>query len=144
MNQIAPELLMALAGGTAGAAGQQIWASLRSLVRRRPSGQGASGEDELTALDTAADDADRARELAQVLEERARQDPAFAQALEAWRREAEAWGDARTGAGNVHNTISGGTFQGPVVQARDFSNIHFGHTSPGPENDPDDDWPEES
>lgn len=121
MDQIAPELLMALAGGTAGAAGQQVWASLRDLVRRRPAGQGPSGEDELTGLDTASDDAERARELAGVLAERARQDPAFAQALESWRRRAEEWHDARTGAGDVRNEISGGTFQGPVVMARDIN-----------------------
>ncbi|WP_369171131.1 hypothetical protein AB5J49_26070 [Streptomyces sp. R28] len=121
MDQIAPELLMALAGGTAGAAGQQIWASLRDLVRRRPSGQSPEGEAELTALGTAADDAERARELAQVLAQRAGQDPAFAQALATWRRQAEAWDEARTGAGDVRNEISGGTFQGPVVQARDIN-----------------------
>ncbi|MFI6009741.1 hypothetical protein ACIBAG_13110 [Streptomyces sp. NPDC051243] len=121
MDQIAPELLMALAAGTAGAAGQQIWTSLRDLVRRRPSGQGPSGADELTALAAAADDAARARELAGVLAERARQDPAFAQALETWRGRAEAWDAERTGAGDVHNEISGGTFQGPVVQARDIN-----------------------
>ena len=28
--------------------------------------------------------------------------------------------------GNVTNTISGGTQQGPVLQGRDFSNITFG------------------
>ncbi|MBT2675276.1 hypothetical protein J7E95_31640 [Streptomyces sp. ISL-14] len=121
MDQIAPELLMALAGGTAGAAGQQIWASLRELVRRRPSGQASSGEGELTALDAAADDGERARELAEVLARRAGQDPAFAQALETWRHRAEAWDDGLTGTGDVHNEISGGTFQGPVVQARDIN-----------------------
>lgn len=121
MDQIAPELLMAVAGGTAGAAGQQIWASLRDLVRRRPSGRTQGGEAELTALGTATDDAERARELAEVLAQRARQDPDFARALETWRHRAEAWDQARTGAGDVHNEISGGTFQGPVVQARDIN-----------------------
>ncbi|MEV0172713.1 hypothetical protein AB0I00_16545 [Streptomyces sp. NPDC050803] len=121
--EIAPELLMALASGTVGAAGQQIWESLRSLVRR-----GEGGEGELTALDGAADDAERARELAGVLALRASQDPAFAQALEAWRRDAEAaWSEARTGAGDTHNEISGGTFNGPVVQARDINGpMNFG------------------
>lgn len=127
MDQIAPELLMALAGGTAGAAGQQIWASLRDLVRRRPAGQDPSGEEELNGLGTAADDTERARDLAVVLARRADQDPAFAQALEAWRRRAEAWDGARTGAGDVHNQVSGGTFHGPVVQARDINGpLSFG------------------
>jgi hypothetical protein len=122
----APELLMALAGGTAGAAGEQIWMSLRNLVRRRPSDAEAYGEGELTALDQAADSTERATELAEALALRARQDPAFAEALAAWRREAEALEGTRTGAGDVRNVVSGGT-QGTVVQARDVhGSINFG------------------
>ncbi|MFF5844018.1 hypothetical protein ACIP4T_26935 [Streptomyces massasporeus] len=126
MEHIAPELLMALAGGTAGAAGQQIWASLRGLVRRRPEGAEVSGEAELAALDEASDDGDRARKLAEVLMLRAQQDPAFARALDAWRREAEALDAKRTGAGDVHSEISGGDFHGPVVVSRDINELHFG------------------
>ncbi|MGW2649220.1 hypothetical protein ACWC2T_30945 [Streptomyces sp. NPDC001393] len=119
MDQIAPELLMALASGTAGAAGEQIWTSLRDLVRRRHSGAEPSGDQrELTALAEAPDSAERAAELAEALARRARQDPAFGQALTAWRQEAEALEGTRTGSGDVHNTISGGT-QSTVVQARD-------------------------
>lgn len=118
MVPIAPELLMALAGGTAGAAGEQIWMSLRNLVRRRPSDGEPHGESELTALVQVADSAERATELAEALALRARQDPAFAEALAAWRREAEALEGTRTGAGDVHNVISGGT-QGTVIMARD-------------------------
>ncbi|MFH8473761.1 hypothetical protein [Streptomyces sp. NPDC018000] len=126
MDLIAPELLMALAGGTAGAAGEQIWTSLRSLLGRRPSDGEPYGEGELTALAEAADSAERAAELAEVLALRARQDPAFAEALAAWRRQAEALEGMRTGAGDVHNAISGGT-QGNVVQARDVhGSINFG------------------
>ncbi|MFD7135302.1 hypothetical protein [Streptomyces sp. NPDC059894] len=134
VEPIAPALLMALAGGTAGAAGQQLWASLRALVRARPtSGEGRGtageprGEEELAALDEASDDAARARELAGTLALRARQDPAFARALETWRHEAEALPELRTGAGDVSNEISGGTFHGTVVQARDINGpLHFG------------------
>ncbi|MEU6770570.1 hypothetical protein [Streptomyces sp. NPDC046759] len=118
MDVIAPELLMALASGTAGAAGEQIWTSLRDLVRRRQPGREPSDQRELTALAEAPDSAERAAELAGVLARRARQDPAFAQALAVWRREAEALETTRTGTGDVHNTISGGT-QSTVVQARD-------------------------
>lgn len=126
VDQIAPELLMALAGGTAGAAGQQIWASLRDLVRRRPPSGEPCGEGELTALAAAADNGDRARELAEVLTLRAHQDPAFAQALLALRRDAEALEGLRTGSGDVHNEISGGTFKGNVIQARDINGpLHF-------------------
>jgi len=35
-------------------------------------------------------------------------------------------GPVRANIGNVTNTISGGTQQGPVLQGRDFSNITFG------------------
>ncbi|WP_031223615.1 hypothetical protein [Streptomyces roseochromogenus] len=118
MDQIAPELLMALAGGTAGAAGEQIWTSLRDLVRRRHSGGEPGDEGELTALAEAPGNEQRATELAEALARHARQDPAFAQALAAWRREAEALEDTRTGAGDVRNVVSGGT-QTTVVQARD-------------------------
>lgn len=128
MDQIAPELLMALAGGTAGAAGQQIWTSLRDLVRRRPQDEDPVGEGELTALDEATDDERRARELAEALALRAHQDLAFAQALAAWRREAEALELTPTGSGDVHNEISGGTVHGNVVQARDIhGSIHRGN-----------------
>ncbi|WP_369226068.1 hypothetical protein AB5J52_35065 [Streptomyces sp. R39] len=118
---IAPELLMALAGGTAGAAGEQIWTSLRNLVRRRPSHGEPDDEGELTALAEAPDSSERAVELARALALRARQDPAFAEALAAWRREAETLEGVegtRTGAGDVRNVVSGGT-QSTVIQARD-------------------------
>ncbi|PAZ13623.1 hypothetical protein CLM62_23295 [Streptomyces sp. SA15] len=119
MDAIAPELLMALAGGTAGAAGQQLWASLRDLVRPPTQCEEPCEEDELTVLVDTANTAERARELAGALMVRAQQNPAFAQALESWGREVEALGDAVTGAGEVTNTISGGT-QNTVVQARDI------------------------
>ncbi|MEV7979934.1 hypothetical protein [Streptomyces sp. NPDC086519] len=118
MVPIAPELLMALAGGTAGAAGEQIWTSLRNLVRRRPSDGEPYDEGELTALAEAPDNSERAVELARALALRARQDPAFAEALAAWRREAEALEGTRTGAGDVRNVVSGGT-QSTVIQTRD-------------------------
>ena len=122
MEPIAPELLMALAGGTASAAGQQIWTSLRDLVRRRPPSGEPLGEGALTALAQASDDTARARELADVLALRARQDPAFGPALQSVRREAEAIEPARSRSGDVHNEISGtATIHGTVVQAGDIN-----------------------
>lgn len=126
MEPIAPTLLMALAGGTAGAAGQQIWASLRDLVRRGPATGPAGGEGELAALEEVSDSPSRARELSRALAERAEEDPGFARELAAWRRDAEARGGTGTGDGDVHNVISGGT-QTTVVQTRDVhGNLHFG------------------
>ncbi|MEU7061466.1 hypothetical protein [Streptomyces sp. NPDC046197] len=52
-----------------------------------------------------------------------------------------------SGAGWV---VSGNTFDGPsAIQAgnHNWQDVHFGsirHTSPGPENEPDDDWPQET
>ncbi|MFF7749050.1 hypothetical protein ACFZCP_07285 [Streptomyces sp. NPDC007971] len=122
MEPIAPELLTALASGTAGAAGQQMWTALRDLVRRRtdvePNGMG-----ELTALAAAVGSAERAalaERLAQVLAERAGRDSVFADALRAWRQDAR--DVVRTGSGDVHNEVSGGRQQ-TVIQARD---VHGG------------------
>ncbi|MFD9034013.1 hypothetical protein ACFVZW_23150 [Streptomyces sp. NPDC059567] len=112
---MAAELLIALASGTAGAAGQSLWERLRALVRR----EAPASEGELTALDEDTGNARRAHELAEALLLRARQDPAFAEALALWREEAERvqGGDAR-GGGDTRQEISGGT-QKNVVIARD-------------------------
>ncbi|MFC4606253.1 hypothetical protein ACFO9E_00185 [Streptomyces maoxianensis] len=135
MEAIAVQLLMALAGSAAGAAGQQAWQSLRVLVLRRSEGdqegEGAGGEDigglgELTALAEEPGDEERAHALAAALAARAGRDPGFAQRLQAWRQEAEAERGVRTGAGDVRNEFSG-TAHGPVVMGRDFHGpINFG------------------
>ncbi|MFI9630370.1 hypothetical protein [Streptomyces sp. NPDC052042] len=108
---------MALASGTAGAAGQSLWERLRALVRGEAAE--AVGEGELVAFDEDTGNGARARELADALVLRADQDPAFAQALTLWRREAERvhGGDGR-GGGDTHQEISGGT-QHNVVFTRD-------------------------
>ncbi|WP_415949069.1 hypothetical protein [Streptomyces sp. KLOTTS4A1] len=126
MESVTAELLMALAGGSAGAAGHQAWEGLRALVRRRSSArdeQPQSAEGELMAFEGAPEDADRARELVVALRLRARQDPEFAEELAAWGTTAPR---VRTGSGDVHNEISGGT-QETVIQARDINGtIDFG------------------
>ncbi|OKJ64200.1 hypothetical protein [Streptomyces sp. CB02261] len=126
MEVITAELLTALASGTAGAAGQQAWMSLRDLVRRRTAADrmtGApeelpSGEEELVALGEQAESTERARALARVLALRATYDEAFRDALAAWRSTAED-AAARTGAGDVDNRVTGGR-QGTVIMGRDF------------------------
>ncbi|WP_031510622.1 hypothetical protein [Streptomyces megasporus] len=129
METIAADLLVALASGTAGAAGQHAWTSLRDLVRRRTAPEAApdapdapedvpSGEEEFAALEERAESEERARALARALALRAAHDDAFRADLAAWRSTA---GEAvaGTGAGDVHNEITGGT-QGTVVMGRDF------------------------
>lgn len=125
MDPIAPGLLTALASGTAG---QQIWFALRNLVARRPGPEAApDGEGGLVALDATPDSVDRGRELAGTLAGWARQDLVIARALEAWRREAGALPVLRIGTGEVRNEISGGTFQGAVVQGRGVNgSLNFG------------------
>jgi hypothetical protein len=119
---------MAVAGGTASAAGQQIWTTLRELVTRRSRGGELGGEAELTALTQAANSEQRAQELAEVLALRARQDPDFAAALDVWRRQAETLepAPASTGSGDVNNRADG-TVHGNLVQARDIQgSVNFG------------------
>ncbi|MER7516528.1 hypothetical protein [Streptomyces sp. NPDC126499] len=124
MEPITAGLLVALASGTAGAAGQQIWASLRDLVTRRGT---RPGEDEPAMTAEPPRTEERAAQLAALLNERARQDPDFATALETWRRRANAEVAARSG--DVTNQITGGT-QGTVIQGRDFhGDITFGGRS---------------
>ncbi|CAL9287428.1 hypothetical protein SUDANB66_01323 [Streptomyces sp. SudanB66_2053] len=125
MEPVATDLLMALASGTAGAAGQNLWERLRALVQRRPDPQSdaVQGDEEpemgalVVALDEDASDEQRAARLAEGLARRARQDPAFAEALALWRREAEQVSGA-SGGGTQHQEISGGT-QHNVVFTRD-------------------------
>ncbi|WP_431964794.1 hypothetical protein [Actinacidiphila sp. bgisy160] len=130
MEAIAADLLMALASGTAGAAGQQAWTSLRDLVRRRTTADAGreapgevqevpSGEEEFTALDEDAGSVERARALARALALRATYDDTFRERFAAWRGAAEDAAAARTGSGNTDNSVTGGR-QGTVIMGRDF------------------------
>ncbi|MYU25992.1 hypothetical protein [Streptomyces sp. SID8352] len=136
MVPIAPELLMALAGGAFGAAGEQIWTSLRSLVRRRPPEDGASPADpgtdespgsdaELAELEREPGSVERGRRLAAVLTLRAERDPEFARALREWRRAADAC-ERGAGAGEVHNSVSGGRQQNVIQTGEVNGSIHLG------------------
>lgn len=136
MVPIAPELLMALAGGTFGAAGEQIWTSLRALVRRRPSGdelppadlrgnETTGGESELTELEGEPGSVERSRRLVEVLMLRAEQDPDFARALREWRRDADAC-ERQAGVGEVHNSVSGGRQQNVIQVGEINGSINLG------------------
>lgn len=129
MDPVSVGLLAALAGGVGGELGRQSWASLSALVRRpfNRSGRGddegvapavSTGEGELAALEESPGDAARAHALSTALAVRSAVDPGFGTALHGWAEQARL---VRTGDGEVHNEISGGTQHGPVLQARDVS-----------------------
>jgi hypothetical protein len=50
----------------------------------------------------------------------------------------EADGAGREQTGSVKNTVSGGTFRGPVLQGRDFTGLTFGASSAAPASPPED------
>ncbi|WP_327710269.1 hypothetical protein OG912_18140 [Streptomyces sp. NBC_00464] len=132
MDPITAAALTALAGSVGGDAGRQAWQGLTALVRRpfrRGAVEGArneepagisSGELEVTELENSPADLLRAQALATALGVRAALDAEFRALLEEW------WQDAQSDTGaEVHNTISGGTQNGPVLQGRDFSSLTF-------------------
>ena len=130
-------VLAAIAGGAGGALGTQLWAGVSALVRRpfhraHPAGEATaalpSGSAELVALEQAPADERRALALAEVLVARAGADGEFRDALAGW------WDQASQIdiAGDVANTVSGGTFHGPVLQGRDFTGLTFGPPAPPP------------
>ena len=137
MDPVSIGLLAALAGGAGGEMGRQAWAGLSALVGRpfrhsRDTGQPvvvSSGEAELAALETAPSDLARAQALHTALVTRAAVDAEFDVGLQRWLAQARL---ATTGDGEVHNTISGGTQNGPVLQGRDFSGISFTSLPPHP------------
>ncbi|BBC36170.1 hypothetical protein SGFS_074640 [Streptomyces graminofaciens] len=137
MDPVSVGLLVALAGGAGGEVGRQSWVGLGELVRR-PFRRGedaahargiSSGEVELAALGQAPADAARAQALSTALAVRAALDAEFHAGLQQWHEQAKL---VRTGDGEVHNTISGGTQYGPVVQGRDFSGLSFITNPPPP------------
>ncbi|MGM9336205.1 hypothetical protein [Streptomyces murinus] len=134
-------LLTALAGGAGGELGRQAWTGLGELVRRpfrrggavgpegsAPEGSApeGSGEAELARLARDPGDAAAARALSVVLHRRAAADAEFEERLRRWDEAARRV--SLTG-GDVHNSISGGTFSAPVIQGRDFTGTTFGTSS---------------
>jgi hypothetical protein len=134
-------VLAAIASGAGGALGSQLWAGLSALVRRpfrraHATGEATaavpSGSAELVALEQAPADEQRALALAEVLVARAEADSEFRNALQVWWEEASQIQIS----GDVANTISGGTFHGPVLQGRDFTGLTFGSPTPPPPASP--------
>lgn len=84
-----------------------------------PKGRGnPSGQEEFAALDEEAESAERAQALARALALRVTYDDAFREHFAAWRSAAEDT-VARSGEGNVDNSVTGGR-QGTVIMGRDF------------------------
>lgn len=138
MDPVSVALLAALAAGAGGELGRQAWVGLTTLVRRpftRGQGESAqasavsSGEAELVRLQEAPGDTARAQALSTALAVRAAVDAEFSSGLRQWHEQAKL---VRTGDGDVHNTISGGTQHGPVLQGRDFSGLSFTASPPPP------------
>jgi hypothetical protein len=134
-------VLLAVVTGASEALGGRLWAGVAALVRRplqRKQDQAAvvsSGKSELAALQQFPGDRGKAVALAEALLARAGADADFGRALAGWWEQAE---PVRASIGNVTNTISGGTQQGPVLQGRDFSNLTFGAApAPPPAAQPD-------
>ena len=130
-------VLGAVAGGAGGSLGSQLWTGLVALIRRplqRDSPAGSTplalvtGDSELAGLRQQPADQRLAVALAEILVARAEADGAFRQAFEAW------WAQAShiEAGGDVTNEVSGGTFQGPVLQGRDFTGLTFGSAAPAP------------
>ena len=140
-------VLLTIASGATGELGKQLLDGLVALVRRpfrRVGGSPApaelvpGGDAQLTGFQHAPDDRNKAEALAEALLARSGADTEFKQALESWWRQAE---PIRVAIGNVSNTISGGTQQGPVLMARDISNTTIGTGPPPPVRRPDSEAP---
>ena len=138
-------VLLAIVSGAGTRLGTQLWEGVESLVRRpfrhKVAGGDAaaapvatSGEAELTALQQAPADRQRAVALAEALLARSGADDEFRQALESWWHRAEPI-RASLAIGNVTNEISGGT-QRLVLQGRDFNNVSLGAPAPSPPGPP--------
>ncbi|MFB7462772.1 hypothetical protein ACFCZ1_04585 [Streptomyces sp. NPDC056224] len=80
------------------------------------------GEEELAELEQAPADPAAARALSAALAARAAADPNDLAELQRWHEQARR---LRFEGGTVRNTISGGTFYGPVAQGGDFSRGSF-------------------
>jgi hypothetical protein len=134
MDTVSAALLLAVVGGLGGAVGDQAWRGLVALVHRPVHGTSAhhSGGAQLVQLREQPDDAACAAELSRVLTARAVGDEAFRTALDSWRHGAEQLYPTHL-VGTINNTVSGGTFHGPVIQTG--GSVHLsGRTPPSSKN----------
>lgn len=121
MDPVPVGLLLAVAGGIGTESGEQSWSELGALIRR----SGRAEETGVRFLEILRDhpaDREAAARLAAVLEVRAALDSGFGAELSAWRTQAM---HRHAAGGDVHSTISGGDFSGPVIMGRDITGITF-------------------
>jgi hypothetical protein len=122
------------AGGEAGRRALEGLSALSRRVLRRSTSDPAADPGADPAGDPAGDgepvtipydDPERLRQLAELLAERARQDPELGRDLAAWMSR---YGTPAQETGAVHNSVSGDArITGPVIQGRDFHGpISFG------------------
>lgn len=108
-------ILGAVLSGVTGEAGKQAWQSLTQLLRRFNSPIELPNRMPLSELDIRRRDG-VVSELAADLSKIADRDAAFRQGLAEWLAE---WRDLPTSTSSTtHNTVSGGTQYGPVIQAQ--------------------------
>lgn len=129
MDPVSVELLLAIAGGAAGAAGTGAWQGLVALVKRpfvhTPEDEEATAAlDALAALQQESGDRVAAGKLASVLQARAGVDAGFRDAVQTWLD--RAYEELSGNSGNTHSEISGGTQHGHLLMGRDFSSIRLG------------------
>lgn len=123
MDPISVSALVALFSkifdGTADRAGEQLWQSLTTLVRRA-FGRRSTSVEAVKRLGERPGDPDSIRALAEALAADSARDPQAGAQLRHWVAAAE-----RTFADNTMNTISGNVY-GNVIQARDIhGDINF-------------------
>lgn len=137
MDPVSAALVLAVAGGAGGAVGDQAWRGLVALVHRSPAPGSpapaaavpATGGAPLDRLRRRPDDAQAAAELAESLGSLAARDDAFRAALDAWRTGAERlYPGTGPGPGVTYNSVTGGTFHGPVIQAG--GSVHLAEPTP--------------
>jgi hypothetical protein len=128
MDPISVGLLAAVASGAGGEMGKQAWAKLSALVHK-PFQKGdtfSSGEAELALLGQTPNDVARAQALSTALAVRAALDGEFGAELDTWRTADAMPLLEKPRVRDVYNKITGGTFEGMVIQA---GNIEGGLTN---------------
>ncbi|CAL9425970.1 Regulatory protein AfsR [Streptomyces sp. enrichment culture] len=117
MKALSPALLAALAAGSRGNSGSQLWAELELLVGPERSQSLDGVAQELEPLRDAPSDLKSAHTLAAALNKWADRDPAFARALDAWAQRAQRWLAGPGSEASIGNRMNGGVVNGILIQS---------------------------